>query len=244
MHDAPAKYTRYGEAEVYGSQWQNWLDDPTDMSCKVPRSTLAVQDLQNNGWKVQHDGWTSGGERIRMNPPPRSVCNMAASVGLPIDPCYKDVSVQKRVQLESGGEYYHNEYLMRIGPGVIFSLFSNRMNGPHWSEIALAVYRHYETEELRYVFRVDVVNHAAVDFVTKHLYTLQNDLTWPDYEAKVWEPGSSEYRALLSTPPVRGVAALVLGGYERDTKHIAGVATWVDRKKNLLQMLVVLQSCK
>lgn len=189
-----------------------------------------------------HDGESAPeGIKIRLHPPPASVWSMAATVGLSVRDEYKTVEVMKKVRLDSGHVDY-NDYLMQVGPGVIFALFSCRVDGPHWSEVALAVYRHYETEDLRYVFRVDVVNDHAVDLVTNRLYVPDNGLRWPDHEARVWEQATPEFRALLSTPPVRGVAGLVLGGF-KGTKRISGVTTWASDGRTRLQMLVALENC-
>ncbi|KAJ5577920.1 uncharacterized protein N7459_006884 [Penicillium hispanicum] len=240
-HDAPPTYTRYGDAETSGSRWQQWLDDPTDHSCIVSHSTLTVNDLREDGWLVQDGGWAQAGERVRKSPPPGSVWRMVSDLDLPIHHHYKIITILKKARVESDKAYY-NDYVIQVGPGVIFALFSTRVNGPHWSEIALAVYRHYETADLRYVFRVDVVNDAAVELIANQLYTPANGLQWPDHEPKVWEQGTPEYRALLSTPPVRGVASVALGGFDRGAKHISGITTWAGYGKIPLQILVVLEN--
>jgi hypothetical protein len=131
-----------------------------------------------------------------------------------------------------------NDYVFVVGPGVICALFSDRYDGPHWSEIALAVYRHYETEELKYVFRVHVVNDKTHDFVGD-LYT-KFDYDWPNMQARNWERGSHEYSGLLATPNVRGVVALMLGEFARGTRYVPYVMTWTDnyQKRGRLHMCI------
>jgi hypothetical protein len=45
----------------------------------------------------------------------------------------------------------------------IFASTSRTLNGPHWSEIAEAAYRPFETENLRHVFQSNVVNDGTVE---------------------------------------------------------------------------------
>lgn len=163
----------------------------------------------------------------------------AKEVGLPDAEVYKTVTLAQLVR-KPNGELHHNEYILQIGPGCIFALLSCQVNGPRWSDIALAVYNHYEKEDLRYVFRVDVVNDITRSLVTKSLYSARNGLRWPDIEIRAWKHDTPEYKALWSPPNARGVAGLVLGGFNRGTKYVPEIVTWADRGRRLLQMLFVI----
>ncbi|KAJ6088423.1 hypothetical protein N7486_009684 [Penicillium sp. IBT 16267x] len=146
---------------------------------------------------------------------------------------------QRRRCSESGGKT-NNDYLLQTGPGVIFALESKCIDGPHWSDIALATYRFYEAEDLRCVFRVNV-NNPVTTAIVRDIY-LRNNRRWPDRLRSYWWHGTQEYQAILSTPNARGVAALILGGFERGTRWIPVIITWADttHARAYLQMLFVI----
>lgn len=221
-----------------GIHWQRWLDNPTDTSCPVPRSTLTLNDLAQDGWFIEQEGSRNGWRFLApecLQGLPRSIREAAMNVGLPNKQVYRLITVRK-ITTGCDGCPSMNQYDIMVGPGCIFALVSVRCDGPNWSEIALAVYRHFQTEQLRYVFRVNVVNYEAKETV-KQLYP-ELGLQWPDYEPRVWAHGTSEYTTLLGTVNVRGVAALVLGGFDRGTKTIRKVYTWACRGRQLLQIMV------
>lgn len=203
-----------------------------------------MEALLNNGWTVDHGGaWSPEEDQTSLDPDtahpsllPRTVWREAKEIGLPNDEVDKTVNLAQLFR-NPNGELHHNEYILQVGPVCIFALLSCRVNGPHWSDIALAVYYHYETEDLRYVFRVDVVNDITRSLVTKNLYSARNGLRWPDIVMRAWRHDIPEYTALWSTPNARGVAGLVLGGF---TKYVPEIVTWADRGRRLLQMLFVI----
>ncbi|KAJ5628202.1 hypothetical protein N7490_010430 [Penicillium lividum] len=175
--------------------------------------------------------------------PPGNLASALQSHHLPLKRKYTRIVLrQRRRPSKSGGGKTENSYLLQTGPGVIFALESKRIDGPHWSEIALAAYRSYEVKKLRYVFRVNVINPITTAIV-REIYA-KNHCQWPDRRRECWWHGTPEYQAILSTPNARGVAALVLGGFERGTRYIPVIMTWADttHARAYLQMLFVI--CK
>ncbi|KAJ5096939.1 hypothetical protein N7456_007660 [Penicillium angulare] len=195
-------------------------------------------------------GWTlsegSGvfGEPDYLYPPPPRLWPALAELGISLERRYQALSIKQTVnKVVYGGpsnneQLVVNDYFLQTGPGVLFSLSSRRSYGWHWSEVALAAYRQYETAELRYVFRVDVTNAFTLRTVAR-IYQM-NGKTWPS--PFCWSYGTPEYQALLSTPNGRGVAALVIGGYEAGTRFISQICTWADPENQCLQMLFVISN--
>lgn len=152
---------------------------------------------------------------------------MAEPFDLSEEQVYKHIVLKKKA--DHGDE--DNAYYLIIGPGVIFAVDIIREDGPHWSEIALAAYRHYETKELAYVFQFDVVNHVTGEFVKEYLYGIPYSfprIAPVDMYLREWGPDldESKYHALLATPNVRGSVALLLGSFVPGTMHIPHIHTW------------------
>jgi hypothetical protein len=88
--------------------------------------------------------------------------------------------------------------MILFSPGCIFARAGYRKDGPNWSEIALAIYRHFETEDLGYVFQVNVANDDTKDLV-KRMYE-HNGFEYRSRGTRVWKYGKSEYKAIWTTP--------------------------------------------
>lgn len=157
---------------------------------------------------------------------PYRLWKQAVQLGQPDQTIYKGISLQR--EYTGGDRVLFNDYDILVGPGVIFAVYSERYDDPHWSGIELAVYRHFETEGLKYVFRFNVTNTETSDFVTKSLYSLSNDKDWPSMNLMQWELVSPKYHALLATPIVRGVVGFLLEGFPRESPCIPCILTWVD----------------
>ncbi|KAJ5727177.1 hypothetical protein N7493_004997 [Penicillium malachiteum] len=223
----------YGEEEAYGANWQRWQTDVQDTSCPVQQVRITVRMLQ-----VIYD-WATV-DTPKLSRPPAEIEDVVRAYKLSGKKKYKMVVIQK-----SDRYFLTNDYFLLTGPGVIFSLNCHREDGPHWSEIVSAAYRHYETAgvDLRYVFRVNVVNPITTLLISR-LYR-ENGLAWPDTELVHWDYDTPEYRAILSTPNGRGVAALVIGGLgERGTKYISEIITWASSDGRQFHMLFVISHWK
>ncbi|KAJ5729284.1 uncharacterized protein N7483_003792 [Penicillium malachiteum] len=206
---------RYGREEAYGANWQRWQTDVQDKSCPVQKARITIRML-----RLYFDGWATV-TKPELVPPPPQIQAVVRAYNLSDDRNYKQVVIQ-----QSHGTFWINDYYLLTGPGVVFSLNCHREDGPHWSEIVSAAYRHYQTTgvDLRYVFRVNVVNPTTLLLISR-LYRA-NGLAWPHSKRVRWKYDTPEYQAILSTPNGRGVAALAIGGFKRGTRYISEIITW------------------
>ncbi|KAJ5903998.1 hypothetical protein N7504_006381 [Penicillium tannophilum] len=228
----------YGPAQAEGFKWQKWLYDTIDSSCPVLPIRLSIRMLSlNYGWCIYDGDHPPDAQTASRHYPPGNLGYVLKWHNLSTERKYTRVILGQRRQSSGGTE---NEYLLQTGPGAIFALESKRTDGPHWSDIALAVYRFYETEDLRFVFRVNVINRLTTAIVDEVYF--RNGRRWPDRRRSYWMHGTPEYQAILSTPNAKGVAALILGGYERGTRWIPAIVTWADttHARAYLQMLFVI----
>lgn len=161
---------------------------------------------------------------------------MASEFGLSDDKVYRHIEVTG--DTTSPLSYKKNEYEFIVGPRCSFVINSRRHDGPHWSEIGLAVYRYYQREELEWVFQLNVINEETNQVVQEDLYTEHQRLLWPDITPQAWLYGQQEFTAVLGTPNIHGVAAMVLGGFPDRNKTIREVYTWASPIGNWLQMAV------
>ncbi|KAJ5291871.1 hypothetical protein N7478_001122 [Penicillium angulare] len=222
---------KYGREQAYGEKWQQWQYDSDDKSCPILRARLTINMLKFFcGWTIDEGDDIFGSPEFMYPPPPR-LWPVMVELNLPIDKRYKAVTIKQTVRkvvygsLKSNEHLVVNDYFLQTGPGVILSEQST------FTWMALS-------EDLRYVFRVDVVNSVTVRTVLR-VYEM-NDKKWP--EPLCWKYGTPEYQALLSTPNARGVAALVIGGFESGTKFISEICTWADPENYCLQMLFVISN--
>lgn len=239
MYGDPSSSLDPWELQGRGARWQQWLDNPTDNSCPVRPSTLSLEYLAQNGWQIEMNGsftaWQDPATPAS-HYPPTSVANVVSSFGLPTGPCYRRIDLRKATQ-QDDGSFVWNRHVIMVGRGVIFALISSRYDGPNWSDIALAVYRHFHTAPLRYVFRVDVINSDAHSLARYHLYGRGTGRQFTEGTPLAWRHGTAEYQALLGTVNGRGAAALVLGGFERGTKTIPEIYTFANPFQ-MLQMVL------
>ena len=235
----PQLADEYGPAEAEGLKWQKWLDSPSDNSCPVLPIRLSIRVLLlHYDWYIWDGDYPPDVQTASRYYPPGNLGSALKWYDLSTERKYTRVTVGQRGG--SSESITENEYLLQTGPGVIFALESKRTNGPHWSDIALAAYRLYETEDLRFVFRVNVMNPVTTAIVDEIYF--RESRRWPDRCRSYWMHGTPEYQTILSTPNARGVAALILGGFERRTRWIPVIVTWADttHARAYLQMLFVI----
>lgn len=203
----------FSKGEKNSAQWQKWMDDPSDAGCKGSPSALTLENpfqarwnvkwgRPEPGYKLEPDTASSvlRPESIGLTGVSDNLPEAVAEIGLPSAQVYKWLVLAKD----------HNNYVILFGPGCIFARAGYRKNRPNCSEIALVVYRHFETEDLGYVFQANVVNEDNKDLVKRMCE--RNGFKYRSRGARVWKYGTSHYRAIWATPNARGVAGLVLGG--------------------------------
>ncbi|KAF3398035.1 hypothetical protein F1880_005759 [Penicillium rolfsii] len=246
---------RYGELEKEGAALQKCFTISPAESSAIKAKVIefsgyppwSPQDFVRTGWTIERIGGkgdpplsTQGWNPViaPLTPLPWSILPVAKQLGLPTGPIYKTVSLFKLVKDNAESDY--SDYIIQVGPGVIVSQLSSRFFGPHWSDVALAVYKQYETAPLKYVFRVDITNEIVERLISQEVYSAKMGLEWPDSVRREWQMGTCEYRALLGTPLGCGVVALVLRGYDRGTKLVSSISTFSDAHKVSMHLLFVI----
>lgn len=248
---------QYGELEKEGAALQKCFTvspgESYDTKARVIQFSgyppWSPRDFVKTGWTIERIGWKGdppvGGRPQGWNPVmapltplPWSILPVARQFGISTEPIYKTVSLFKLVKDNAGSDY--SDYIIQVGPGVIVSQLSSRFLGPHWSDVALAVYNQYETAPLKYVFRVDITNEVVERLISEEIYSVPTGLEWPDSIRREWKVGTGEYQALLGSPLGRGVVALVLRGYDRGTKLISCISTFSDEHKVSMHLLFVI----
>ncbi|KAJ5883888.1 uncharacterized protein N7473_010774 [Penicillium subrubescens] len=246
---------QYGELEKEGAALQKCFTfspgESNDTKARVIEfsgyTPWAPQDFVKTGWTIERVGWkgdpplsTQGWKPAiaPLTPLPWSILPVAKQLGISTEPIYKTVSLFKLVKENAESDY--SDYIIQVGPGVIVSQLSSRFMGPHWSDVALAVYKQYETAPLKYVFRVDITNEIVERLISEEIYSVKTGLRWPDSVQREWQISTCEYKALLGTPLGRGVVALVLRGYDRGKKLISSISTFSDEQKVSMHMLFVI----
>ncbi|KAJ5180242.1 hypothetical protein N7492_003452 [Penicillium capsulatum] len=140
----------------------------------------------------------------------------------------RDPSVNDRFQI-------WNHLVGLVGPNTLVIENMKRSDGPHASEVALFLWKSLQDiKELKRVFVTDVCHGPTRKFIQDKLYE-QNDSLWPGTDEKVWEQGTSGYKALLGTKVGRVVGFLVLQGFGQAQYRISRVVTWAS-PENTLQM--------
>lgn len=246
---------QYGELEKEGAALQKCFTSSPVESNAIKAKVIefsgytpwSPQDFVKTGWTIERIGWkgdpplsTQGWNPAiaPLTPLPWSILPAAKQLGIATKPIYKTVSLFKLVKDSAESDY--SDYIIQVGPGVIVSQLSSRFLGPHWSDVALAVYKQYETAPLKYVFRVDITNEIVERLISEEIYSVKTGLEWPDSIRREWQIGTCEYKALLGTPLGRGVVALVLRGYDRGTKLISSISTFSDEHKVSMHMVFVI----
>jgi hypothetical protein len=246
---------QYGELEKEGAALQKCFTfspgESNDTKARVIEfsgyTPWSPQDFVKTGWTIERIGWkgdpplsTQGWKPAiaPLTPLPWSILPVAKQLGISTEPIYKTVSLFKLVKENAESDY--SDYIIQVGPGVIVSQLSSRFMGPHWSDVALAVYKQYETAPLKYVFRVDITNEIVERLISEEIYSVKTGLGWPDSVQREWQISTCEYKALLGTPLGRGVVALVLRGYDRGKKLISSISTFSDEQKVSMHMLFVI----
>jgi hypothetical protein len=248
---------QYGELEKEGAALQKCFTFSRGESNATKARVIefsgytpwSPQDFVKTGWTIERTGWKGDppvGDQPQgwnpamapLTPLPWSILPVAKQLGISTEPIYKTVTLFKLVKDNAESDY--SDYIIQVGPGVIVSQLSSRFMGPHWSDVALAVYKQYETAPLKHVFRVDITNEIVERLISEDIYSVKTALAWPDSIQREWKIGTCEYKALLGTPLGLGVVALVLRGYDRGTKFISSISTFSDDHKVSMHMLFVI----
>ncbi|CAG8898770.1 unnamed protein product [Penicillium egyptiacum] len=210
-----------------GLQFENWMANTNQSGAAsgVAPSTQRLRPLVEasppneplfNVWRTSYGG------------PPAEIRESLKSTNLP--------------QNARGQHYRHSSlirdkvidvssYVHYIVEGAIIAQEIFRKEGPYWSDIALALYKHdAQIDTLRYVFMLHVENDETIALVGKVLYR-QHRLPGPENRATTpeihtWRMRTADFERILGTQLGRAVSRLVLAAWPVGTHHIPRIHTW------------------
>ncbi|KAJ5279554.1 hypothetical protein N7478_004926 [Penicillium angulare] len=230
---------RYGEHQLKGFQRRRWIEDPNFEGCPFQRSTLSFDDLKRKLEDLMIPRRVLQSDREIKDPKRTKIITST------LEKCIKRHKLPKNPSWDTSTEtsylswniqFSFFSFMGTTGPGVLeVSLMQRNPTenyeadpAPHVSSTLQAVYqRDFDLETLKYVLFTTVKNPDTEGFVKDQLYTVKNNLTWPQLGQRSWFHGSDEYHGLLGTEVGRIVVALVLGAFERGTHYISEIAIWM-----------------
>ncbi|CAG8163296.1 unnamed protein product [Penicillium olsonii] len=202
--DDPEVVQRYRDA---GARYQEWIIDPALAGCPIKKATLTFEhmfslpvapdtlqygDTTSYQWREAYD---STQEDIK-------------TVGLPTGRVWDRTVVRQLGWAPKLERFKWSEYVHWVVEGAIIAAAIARYHGPHWSDVALAHYRH-ETKPF-----------------VKKLYSDGKIRMKNEPAAKFWAYGTDEYQGILGTAIGRGVASIVLGAWPRGTHRIIQIKSY------------------
>ncbi|CAI7609951.1 unnamed protein product [Penicillium glandicola] len=153
---------RYGKIQDEGAIRQRWIEDPTDRTCQIQRSTLTIADLINARWYI----------RTNRHNIPFQVSENAFELGYINGAVYNQTLTQNYAQGDLGLAGCENVYDILVGRGLIIAEGMFRTDGPQFSQIARAHLQEVaEPQSLRHFYVCDVVNIETRKFVQEVLYS-------------------------------------------------------------------------
>ncbi|CAG7960863.1 unnamed protein product [Penicillium salamii] len=220
--------------QTVGARYQAWINGPTIEHCPIMEATLTYHDLFSlppapselvSGDRTSYQ-WVE--KDCSYWEPFESVADDAKTVGLS-----EGNDWNRRVLRQLGWAPHRelwkwSEYIHWVVEGAIVAAAIMRYHGPHWSEIALAHYRHVypDINTLKYVYVANIVNKETAPYVREILYNDESIKPTDEPAARYWVHDSNEYQCLLGTAIGKGVASMVLGAWPRGTHRIKQIKSY------------------
>ncbi|KAJ5580264.1 uncharacterized protein N7459_006249 [Penicillium hispanicum] len=225
MESTPIKY---GKRQTDGQRIQKWMEQQPAASdnCPIQSCTLQLDEIE--AWKPV----------TKRDNVPSYVAGELQRLGITTDdgPLDKILVTESAVVANRANDKI-NSWEGRVAPGTIWMERIFRRDGHYTSQIAHAVYAgKYPIDTLKRVLVTDVRNLDTKPFVQNKLYVRRNGLRWPVFEPQSWERGTPQYEGLLGTRIGKVVAYLVLGAFERGSRRISRIVTWIEEEMYDLQM--------
>ncbi|KAJ5145451.1 uncharacterized protein N7515_000015 [Penicillium bovifimosum] len=188
----PASTSRndHGEWQVTGAIRQRWIEDATDTTCPFQPAPLTLADLRRMGWFVQTDPSSV----------PSVIMDDAANLGHYPGTDMTRILAQK--DSTNTADKAPNVFDLIVGHGVLIAEAIFRKDGPHFSQVAVAMMREVaDPQSLRHLYFTTIINPDTQDFLETMLYTPRNGLLWPSATdtQEVWHYNTPQYHGLLGT---------------------------------------------
>lgn len=219
------KIDRY---QATGAQFEDWMANTNSAgpACPVVQSTLTLAALVegNPPERPEFDVWKS-----EFVVPPAEIRGFLESTGLPKNEKSKDYRyshLHRNGNLMGMPTYEH----CIVEGAIIVKAVFRRKQGPQWTDIALALYKHDAAiDTLRYVYYTTVENKETQPLLGKVLYP-NNNLPGPGNRAgtsiQTWHMHTPEFQQILGTKLGRATSRLVLAAWPRGTHQIPRINTW------------------
>lgn len=177
-------------------------------------------------WATDSDRWVMEEQFFTSAPMGSLKGGDPRSMNLAPGEAYLETYVTRKKQ--NCHRWVKNSYRHIMGPGIIIATTIFRKEGPHWNEIARALYDStFGIHSLKHVVFIDVVNMETEGYVSNGLYPGRKLLTEEQMKGyQTLHYGSSEYQKILGTSLGKAVACLVLSSFPRGNVHISRVLTW------------------
>ncbi|KAJ5967957.1 hypothetical protein N7501_004205 [Penicillium viridicatum] len=207
--------------QATGAQFEQWMANtgPAVPACPVTQSTHTLTAVRAEFNVVKSE----------FAAPPVEILGALDSTDLPSDPkskVYRYSKMNRRGNLSRVPTYEH--YI--VEGAIIAKSISRRGQGPQWTDIALALYKHeVDINTLRYVYYTTVENKQTQPLVGKVLYRDHNfdgAGTRAGTTIRIWNMHTPEFQQILGTQLGRATARLVLAAWPRGTHQITRINTW------------------
>ncbi|KAJ6110188.1 hypothetical protein N7486_002423 [Penicillium sp. IBT 16267x] len=209
--------------QVYNVKWewegtnlQKQMENAQEPGCRIARSTLTLDDLDEKVWIINYTD-----ECL-----PLEFFEWIGRLGLPRDTQDNETSPYKYVCLVKR-ELPPMSWVGRVAEGVIFLDVIARAGGNEYyiSDLTRMAYdSFFSLDTLRYVFATCVVNGETTELLYNIYHTKNIALKSTDEYA--WESSSAEFKCLIGCGIGKCVASFILAAYGQGVKRIARVVTW------------------
>ncbi|KAJ5933594.1 hypothetical protein N7454_005923 [Penicillium verhagenii] len=202
---------KHGKFESAGDDLQKQMQNSQQPGCKIPRSTVDLDDLNKDEWIINYT----------YEPLPYELTCWTERLGLtqdiPVveghDGPYRYVCLIKR-------ELPPISWVGRVGEGI--------------SDLTKLAYQEFfNLNTLRYVFATCVVN-GETTYLLNDIYNAHDIVPFCSSEY-TWEASTAEFRALIGCGIGKCVATFLLASYGQGVKQITKIITWrVDAELEML----------
>lgn len=231
----------FEQHRVNGALQQSLIDNPRQVENRVNPLAFQISDLTQGRhlpgkWEVRRNAEAAV---------PQDFHNDIAQLGLSTQ-CWqlamRNGPPRRRTifMTDDSQQEPHNVQYNAVAEGYIIAIDIKRADGPHWSEIALALYiSRHAIETLRHIYFQNIVNEDVMGILLP-MYSILLGTSQrvvmeriPPGVQTIWQFGTPGYQALMGTAFGKAVAALLLAAFPNGGYRVARIVTF---KAVIMQM--------
>lgn len=220
MRPSEEQIARYREL---GVRYQAWIEDASAPGCSILPATLTAAQMfearRPNAWELTESHHTD-------RPAILDAGFDFADTELQT-PHWRAITATKWDIMATDYNFYDHIN----GLGIIAGRNISRLNGPHWNEVAKALYEvDFPISTLRHIAFCNVVNEETAPCVKYVLYP-RHGTQWLNSRRqprKSFERGTRSYEELLGTQLGKAAASLVISAFPRGSMMISRIVAWPD----------------